>query len=88
MIKKLRNQPYAPKWEQEEKRKKEEESYLTENMFQAKLRKTEAGLQQEIVLEPVLYLIYTKDLLTWNNSTATHTWRSSDSLKETPSYHQ
>jgi hypothetical protein len=37
------------------------------------LRKTEAGKQQGSVLEPVLYIVYTSDLPTSDNTSATST---------------
>jgi hypothetical protein len=52
------------------------QSYLTDRRFQVKfkdeittIRKTEAGVPQESVLEPVLYLIYTGDLPPSDNKT-------------------
>jgi hypothetical protein len=54
------------------------ESHLTERLFQVKfkgrttsLRKTEAGVLQESALGPVLYLTYSSDLQTSDNTTVT-----------------
>jgi hypothetical protein len=51
--------------------------YLKGRLFQAKLndettnlRKTEAGVPQGNALEPVLYIIYTNDLPTSDNTTS------------------
>jgi hypothetical protein len=55
------------------------QSYLTERLFQIKFKdeittvtKTEAGVPQGSILEPVLYLIYTSELpIIDNTATAT-----------------